>query len=789
MSLVDSNGVFLESWSSSFQLGLYTVTDQSAVYLNIVHKPSHKVVWTANRDSPATPSDELHFLPSGNIKLLSANGSTVLWSSQTRGATKIQLRENGNLVLLDARNQTLWQTFDHPTDTLLTGQVLGEGVIRLVSSMSDTSSSSGPYSLSLESGDLRLLFSSNPQTRLPYWSMSRDPRLVTLKSGVSSRFAVLNNTGLSLIMDNFDKVSIITWSSRAVLTRATLENDGNLRIYTFSNNVWVLLIVAVMEDCQLPLFCGPLGLCNNGHCTCPGSLQPVSNSNITQGCRLPSTAPACSNSSYVEALYQKIGEGFDYFTITYIQSTIITELDACKSRCSEECGCTFLFFQSRTNTCYIFHELGTLQYTGKQGDALYVRTNGESDAPTGVSQEHGLERDTKFPLAAVIGIVGSSVVVIVVMIATYIRCFVRKCTPVHESNGTSFDDNECFDYSSGPTKFSFQDLQQATHNFSKELGKGGFSTVYEGILADQTRVAVKVLENMEHQRDIFHTEIAIIASIHHWNLVKLHGYCADGAHKLLVYEFMAKGSLQNWLFQEGQDTEFLDWNTRHKIALGTARGLAYLHHGCRETIIHCDVKAENILLDENYDAKISDFGLAKLLTEKQNQMLTTMRGTRGYLAPEWRFNLPISEKSDVYSFGIVLLEIISGRKNYEPSEMSERRYLAAFAFALAECNQLEELLDNRLRDSVSNDKVKETVIIALLCIQEEISLRPSMTEVVRMLEGNINVSKLPSSFVLTERLHMSMMDASMASPARSSTSSPEIFESRALLSHAKYHVS
>lgn len=217
---------------------------------------------------------------------------------------------------------------------------------------------------------------------------------------------------------------------------------------------------------------------------------------------------------------------------------------------------------------------------------------------------------------------------------------------------------------------------------------------------------------------------------------------------MLVYEYMNRGSLDRSLFGGGP---VLEWLERLEVALGTARGLAYLHCGCEQKIIHCDIKPENILLQDQFQAKISDFGLSKLLSPEQSGLFTTMRGTRGYLAPEWLTNSAISEKTDVYSFGMVLLELVSGSKNCSYKSRSHSMddsgghssnssttglvYFPLFALEMHEQGSYLELADPRLEGRVTCNEVEKLVRIALCCVQEEPALRPSMTSVVGMLEG------------------------------------------------------
>ena len=196
-----------------------------------------------------------------------------------------------------------------------------------------------------------------------------------------------------------------------------------------------------------------------------------------------------------------------------------------------------------------------------------------------------------------------------------------------------------------PTSYSYDDLQAMTENFGKELGVGGFGTVFEGTLFDGTKVAVKRLDGLRQIKKSFLAEVETIGGIHHFNLVRLIGFCAEKSYRLLVYEYMSNGSLDRWVFDKNPEA-LLDWQHRKKIILDIARGLTYLHEDCRQKIVHLDIKPQNILLDETFNAKVSDFGLSKLVDRDQSQVVTTMRGTPGYMAPEWLSSV-ITEKVDV----------------------------------------------------------------------------------------------------------------------------------------------
>jgi len=206
------------------------------------------------------------------------------------------------------------------------------------------------------------------------------------------------------------------------------------------------------------------------------------------------------------------------------------------------------------------------------------------------------------------------------------------------------DETLLYSLSGMPVRFSYSDLHEATNNFSIKLDEGRFCSVYLGVFHDGILLAVKQLEAIGKGMKEFRAEVGLIGSIHHVHLVQLKGFCAEGPHWLLVYEYLGKGSLDRWIFKNNEGDHMLDWNTRFNIAVGTAKGLAYLHEECEVKIVHCDIKPENVLLDDNFSAKVSDFGLAKLMDREQSLVCTQLRGTRGYLAPEWISDHAISEE-------------------------------------------------------------------------------------------------------------------------------------------------
>ncbi|GAQ86782.1 proline-rich extensin-like receptor kinase (PERK) family [Klebsormidium nitens] len=323
--------------------------------------------------------------------------------------------------------------------------------------------------------------------------------------------------------------------------------------------------------------------------------------------------------------------------------------------------------------------------------------------------------------------------------------------------------------------FSFSTLKRATKNFSEDrlLGRGGSGKVFMGELRGNL-VAVKVIsrEPAAGGSKEFQNEVLSMARLRHRHLVSLEGCCNSPRHYILVYEFMANGSLDDHLYPpkggpahvvpEGSQTRFLDWPTRMKIALGTAKGLTYLHEDCNPRILHRDIKPSNILLDSDFEAKVADFGLAKLTTDGDTHLTASIAGTWGFMAPEYAASGRLTDKSDVYSFGVVLLTLVAGRRPIEPLDVQDKVYLIEWAWTLAEADALQELLDVRLTSALKEHAaaIDNVTRIALLCIHSSVNLRPTMVECIRMLTGTAPVPALRPGLIFTP--------SSLATPGPSS---------------------
>ncbi|KAM5552701.1 G-type lectin S-receptor-like serine/threonine-protein kinase SD2-5 [Rosa sericea] len=722
-SWIDNDGLFLLSNQSDFAFGFVTTPQDVTLFLLcIVHMDSMNIVWTANRGSPVSNTDKFVFDDKGSLSL--QKGGSVVWSIETGGksVTATELRDSGNLVLLGGDNGVVWQSFSHPTDTLLWNQEFQEGM----KLQSEPSSNNVTYILEIKSGDL--ILSAGFQTPQPYWSMGKESRKAINTDGGAVTSASISANSWKF----YDSSKVQLWQfifSSNVDVNATwiavLGNDGFISFSNLqngdSNGPSTTKIPG--DPCSTPEPCDAYFECfSNNKCQCPSGLS--SHANCKSG-----IVTSCSKGS---TMLTTAGDGLYYFALGFVSPSSRTHLEGCKSSCLSNCSCVALFYQNSTRNCYMFDRIGSFQ-DSDMGFVSYVKVLSDGGSGGSGSKKH-------FPYIAV-----STVVVFCGLLFAGYRYYQRKRDAPRSPEDTSEEDNFLENLTGIPIRFSYKNLQTATNNFSKKLGQGGFGSVYEGVLPDGTRLAVKKLEGIGQGQKEFRAEVTTIGSIHHFHLVRLKGFCAEGSHRLLAYEYMANGSLDKWIFKKTNEECLLDWETRFNIAVGTAKGLAYLHEDCVSKIIHCDIKPQNVLLDNNYHAKVADFGLAKLMTKEQSHVFTTLRGTRGYLAPEWITNRAISEKSDVYSYGMLLLEIIGGRKNYDQSESSEKSQFPSYAFKMLKEGKMKDIVDSKLKIDDADERVSTAIIVALWCIQQDMSLRPSMAKVVKIFEGVCPVPQPPTS--------------------------------------------
>jgi len=322
-----------------------------------------------------------------------------------------------------------------------------------------------------------------------------------------------------------------------------------------------------------------------------------------------------------------------------------------------------------------------------------------------------------------------------------------------------------------PIRYSYKEIKKMVKGFKEKLGEGGYGCVFKGKLSSGCYVAIKMLDKSKGSGHDFMSEVAIIGRIYHQNVVQLIGFCAEGSRRALVYEFMSNGSLDKILFSKDRGIDF-GYDKIYNISIGVARGIAYLHHGCEMQILHFDIKPHNILLDDNFIPKVSDFGLAKLYpVDNSIVTMTAVGGTIGYMAPELFYkNIGrVSYKSDVYSFRMLLMEMASRRKNLNPhTEHSSQIYFPSWVY-----DHIREEKDIEMEDITEEEKkiAKKMIIVAFWCIQMNPNDRPSMNKVVEMLEEDIENLEIPLNFSLYPYEATENSKQTMASEFISSSSS------------------
>lgn len=750
----------LESQGGEFGLKFRSLDEVFFLLAIVDLRYNETTVWSANRNRPLSRNAKLVVNKDRNLVL--NVGDEFVWSANVTGASRMMLSPKGNLLIYNGSGGILWQSFDHPTDTLLPGQRAKAGTF-LVSSVSASNTSESIYMAGVLPGgggffamaplfypygilEFNTLRESAREAFISFYNSSCNHTIIAFSDdGMLLDYRQDGNTTQECMRETGGNpygfsISVSDDSSEG-FRYIRLEPDGNLKMYmqTLSRlKVEKDFFVDFFNDiCRLPNYCGPYGICANpgAKCTCPAPESSYFSQpdQASAGCK-PKQGLRCNSSHTLVEL-----RGIDYFPNRYLDPFQVS-LDECKRLCLSNCSCVAAFYWQSSGSCFHYEELLSMKTVSDQTQLGFIKVMDEAAKLEG----HG-SRSWKRRTSNIVGVTIGAVLFFILIVLLIMFALLRKKKKQRiKMAGAKEDEGFLKTLSVLPPRFTFEEMKTITGDFSRKLGAGGFGSVYEGILGDGTMVAVKQLEEASQGYGEFRTEIATLGSLSHVNLVRLRGFCAEESHHLLVYEYMANRSLDGWLFSTDV-ARLLSWSSRLRIAVDTAHGMAFLHEECRECIVHFDVKPENILLDDKFRAKLSDFGLSKLMdrTDQHSRVLTRMRGTPGYLAPEWLMDTGVGSKSDVYSLGIVLLELVSGRRCVDLTAEAEDCYLPAATIRRFQEAKLMEIVDPRLVDEVPEDEARKVVMVALWCIQDEPAMRPKASAVSRMLEGHMQIQEPP----------------------------------------------
>ncbi|XP_015574228.2 G-type lectin S-receptor-like serine/threonine-protein kinase At4g27290 isoform X1 [Ricinus communis] len=758
------NGQTLVSTGGNFELGFFSPWKSNNRYVGIWFKkvPEQTVVWVANRNNPLSDSSGfLRITTTGTIHIFSNQSGLPVWSSDSSAAPNnpiLQLLDSGNLVVKDGVKGTNyhWQSFDHPCDTLIPGMKLGWNLVTnqswsMNSWKSSQDPSTGDYTYKLDPHGL--------------------PQIVLLQTGSGIRYRTGPWDGVRFgggppLRENsvFNpifvfKVPFVYYSftniESTTISRFVVNQSGILEHLTWNQRrgQWVRIITLQSDQCDAYNQCGPNGLCNSNTspiCRCPKGFTPKvpqdwKNLDESGGCIRKTTLNCSGNVGFQKFSGLKLPDSSQYL----VNKNATTPVE-CETACRRNCSC-MAYAKTEVSGCVAwFGDLLDIREYSKGGQVLYIKVDASDIAES---------NDRRTAMIILVSIVSG------VLLFTASICFIvwkkrsnriedgnagigpGNCTP--DNNPTNGDE----DLDQLPL-YDFFLILSATDNFSYEnkIGEGGFGAVYKGDLPTE-QVAVKRLSKDSGQGlKEFKNEVIFISKLQHRNLVRLLGCCIHGEERMLVYEYMPKRSLDLCLFNQTRGTS-LDWQKRFNIIVGIARGLLYLHRDSRLRIIHRDLKASNILLDDEMNPKISDFGLARTFGGDQNEVNTNrVIGTYGYMPPEYAIDGLFSVKSDVFSFGVLALEIVTGKKNRGFYHPEHDLNLLGHAWRLWIEERPAELMDSVMEQPVPTPELLKSIHVGLLCVQQRPEDRPTMSQVVLMLDSeNLTLPQPKQPGFYTER--------------------------------------
>ncbi|XP_021294250.1 receptor-like serine/threonine-protein kinase SD1-8 [Herrania umbratica] len=764
------NNQTLVSPGDVFEFGFFTLEIPGEWYVGIWYKniPDRTYVWIANRDKPLANSSGIFKLEDRNLVLLD-QGQNLVWSSNiTKGDNPVaQLLDSGNLVLREANindetNHYLWQSFDYPTDTLLPDMKLGwdlnAGFNRFLTGWRTRGDpSSGDFSFKLDYHGFPEIFLWNKQ-KIEYrsgpWNGLRFSGVPEMKP--------LDYISFNFVTNQDEVYYSFSITNKNLFSRLIVTPTGTLERLTWipDTEQWNPFWYAPKDQCDNYRECGQYGICDSNAspvCKCPKGFSPKNQQawNLRDGSGgcIRKTDLDCTKDKFLHLPNMKLPES----TSSFVDKN--KTLKDCAALCSTNCSCTAYSNSDIRNGgtgCVIW--IGDLidmrQYTDGGGQDLYVRL-AASDLGDGGNTTALIIGTTVGAGALLLGLIAY---VVWKRKAVQNKGKIGKKGPHERSqdfllNEVVISSKKEYSAERQPDElelplFDFDTIATATDNFSDEnkLGQGGFGCVYMGRLVEGQEIAVKRLsKNSGQGTEEFKNEVRLIARLQHRNLVRLLGCCIEMDEKMLVYEYMEHRSLDSVLFNKAR-SYLLNWQRRFNIICGIARGLLYLHQDSRFRIIHRDLKASNILLDGEMNPKISDFGMARIFGGDQTEANTKrVVGTYGYMSPEYAMDGLFSAKSDVFSFGVLVLEVVSGKKNRGFYQSNSELNLLGHAWRLWKEGKGMDLIDSAVGDTYNAQEVLRCIQVGLLCVQERAEDRPTMSTVVLMLNSETATMPQPKT--------------------------------------------
>ncbi|XP_034932529.1 G-type lectin S-receptor-like serine/threonine-protein kinase LECRK1 [Populus alba] len=733
----------LNSWQSpsgNFAFGFYSQGNGFAVGIWMMGQPNNTVVWTANRDDePVSFNATIHLSEEGKLLLRTEQGNENLIANVSEIAASASMLDSGNFVLYNG-SSVIWQSFDYPTDTILVGQNLTYSD-KLVSSVSSSNHSSGRFFLVMQADGNLVAYPTNSAGLSvdAYWASDT---YQDSKKGLSLYF---NHQGF-LFLDTVSKKPVLLARSsypcnnKTTIFRATLDADGIFRLYSHclenktSRSVHIEWS-ALNNQCNVRGFCDFNSYCSgmgtNADCSCYPGFAFNDPSEKFSGCYKNVPESFCTGT--------KEGQMYDVITVEnilferYPYSVLDEKKNNCGLSCLEDCLCDVALYKNERCEKYT----APIRYGIKDLNESSIAFFKVKPTPAAPPMSRTIIIESKKSLLVFLAIAFGSVTFLCFVIAISTFCVYRDRAYLYEKLSGIISLAGEFTLRS----FSYSELEKATSGFMEELGRGSIGAVYRGTMPGGDRtVAVKRLEKvLDEGEKKFRAEITVIGQTYHRNLVRLLGFCVEGSRRFSSTSTEKRQTLADLLFQSERRPI---WKERVRIALDIARGILYLHEECQACIIHCNITPQNILMDDSWMAKISDFGLSKLLYPDEIRSSMALSQSRGHMAPEWQNNALMSVKADIYSFGVVLLEIICCSSSIKvdvstPDEMN----LTSWAYQCFAAGQLDKLVKD---EDIEFESLERMVKIGLLCVQHDPASRPCIKNVILMLEGSGDIPAPPS---------------------------------------------